>query len=92
MKDQTRLFETELAVIGTGLAGVAASIFAMKRGITTAQTGNTGALAYTTGYLDLLGCDQKDSTLACNDPWEGLKRLRMSDPLHPLVRISEKDI
>ncbi|MBT8362072.1 MAG: glycerol-3-phosphate dehydrogenase subunit GlpB [Deltaproteobacteria bacterium] len=92
MKDQTRLFKTELAVIGTGLAGVAASIFAMKRGITTAQTGNTGALAYTTGYLDLLGCDQQDSTLACSDPWEGLKRLRMSEPLHPLARISKKDI
>lgn len=92
MKDQTRLFTTELAVIGTGLAGVAASIFAMKRGITIAQTGNTGALAYTTGYLDLLGCDQKDSTLACNDPWEGLKKLRMSEPLHPLARISDEDI
>ena len=55
MSDEARHFTTELAVIGSGLAGFAASIFALKRNIKTAQIGNTGAIAYTTGYLDLLG-------------------------------------
>ena len=55
MKQAPRELHTDLAVIGSGLAGFAASLFAAKRSITTAQVGNTGAVAYTTGYLDLLG-------------------------------------
>ena len=55
MRDETRTFATELAVIGSGIAGCAASIFALNRRIDCAQVGNTGAVAYTTGYLDLLG-------------------------------------
>ena len=56
MPENTRHIDTELAIIGTGLAGIAAAIFALNRGISCAITGNTGALAYTTGYLDLFGC------------------------------------
>ena len=33
MKPTTRYIETELAIIGTGLAGIAASVFALNRGI-----------------------------------------------------------
>ncbi len=55
MKEEARNFETDLAVIGSGIAGFAASIFAVNRKINCAQVGNTGAVAYTTGYLDLLG-------------------------------------
>ena len=61
MREEARHFETELAVIGSGIAGFAASIFALNRKIDTAQVGNTGAVAYTTGYLDLLGSSELSS-------------------------------
>jgi glycerol-3-phosphate dehydrogenase subunit B len=82
MKPTTRYIETELAIIGTGLAGIAASVFALNRGISSTLVGNTGALAYTTGYLDLLGCSD-----GCflDDPWKGLQRLQKSNNKHPLA-------
>lgn len=92
MITETRHFTTDLAVIGSGLAGFAASTFALKRGISTAQAGNTGAIAYTTGYLDLYGYQQGEEPGMILDPWEGIARLRQSQPDHPLATIAEADI
>jgi len=89
MKRSSRTIDCELAVIGTGLAGFAASIFALGRGLATAQVGNTGAIAYTTGYFDLLGADGQNKL---DDPWRGLAVLRESEPDHPLSQIDETDI
>lgn len=91
MKEETRHFGTQLAVIGSGIAGFAASIFAVNRKIATAQIGNTGAVAYTTGYLDLLG-KLDDSSTAVTDPWQALEKLRNAQPKHPLSRIAAADI
>lgn len=74
----------QLAIVGSGLAGFAASVFALDRGLTTAQIGSTGAIAYTTGYFDLLG--MHDQALV-SDPWDGLAKLRAGEPGHPLARI-----
>ena len=89
MIQEARQYRTGLAVIGSGLAGFAASVFALQRGIRTAQVGNTGAIAYTTGYLDLLGW-HGDRLL--DNPWSGLATLRQEEPDHPLSRISDQDI
>lgn len=84
-----RRFTTQLAVIGSGIAGFAASIFAVNRKIAAAQVGNTGAVAYTTGYLDLIGrCDG----VAVADAWQALASLRETEPLHPLCRVAPDDI
>ncbi len=91
MKEETRNFTTQLAVIGSGIAGFAASIFALNRQIATAQIGNTGAVAYTTGYLDLLG-KLDESAAAVTDPWQALAELRKSQPAHPLSRIPAAEI
>jgi len=92
MIEETRHFTSELAIVGTGLAGFAASIFALKRNIKTAQIGNTGAIAYTTGYLDLLGSLAPDYPRSLEDPWQGIDQLKKSHPDHPLCRIAQNDI
>ena len=92
MSEEARDFTTELAVIGSGLAGFAASIFALKRNIKTSQVGNTGAIAYTTGYLDLLGYPAPDHSVPAEDPWLGIEKLRTTEPNHPLCRIHKNDI
>jgi glycerol-3-phosphate dehydrogenase subunit B len=93
MTEETRNFTTELTIIGSGIAGFAASIFALKRQIETAQIGNTGAVAYTTGYLDLLGKIEDATGFgdSLTNPWEGLEILRKSHPGHPLSLITNDD-
>ncbi len=90
IKPSSRTFSSDLAVIGSGLAGFAATVFALKRGISTCQAGSTGAIAYTTGYFDMLG--KPDQSKAIDDPWEGLHQLRISQPDHPLSMVSDADI
>ena len=91
MRGQPRDLTTQLAVIGSGMAGFAASIFAVNRNITTTLVGNAGALAYTTGYLDLLG-RLDGSPAAVTDPWQALENLRETQTRHPLSRIAITDI
>ncbi len=88
MIKQPRRHRTELLVIGSGLAGMAASLFALARGVSVAQVGNSGAIAFTTGYLDLLGHDGRGFV---DDPWQALARLREEEPRHPLANIGEDD-
>lgn len=92
MTPEARIFKTDLAIIGSGLAGFAASIFALDRGIQTAQVGNTGALAYTTGYLDLMGSATTAYHQSVKDPWAEVNDLAKSGSNHPLARIPECDI
>ncbi len=84
-----RRYRSQLAIIGTGLAGFAASLFARSRGITVAQVGNTGSVAYTSGHLDLLGYHAGQRL---DSPWAGLERLRCDEPGHPLSRIGDEPI
>lgn len=91
MSEPSRNFTVDLAVIGSGIAGFAASVFALNRGIVTAVAGNTGAVAYTTGYLDLLG-RLDGSTTAIDDPWQAQTALRDAQPRHPLSRVTAADI
>ncbi len=84
-----RHYRSQLAVIGTGLAGFAASLFALARGITVAQVGNTGSVAYTSGYLDLLGYHGQHRL---DSPWAGLQQLRGDEPGHPLCRSDDGTI
>lgn len=88
MKRGARKIETELAVVGTGIAGFAASLFARARGLEVTQAGHSGAIAYTTGYLDLLGVlDGKVQ----DDPWAALETLRARAPAHPLARLGPEE-
>ncbi|RYH12243.1 glycerol-3-phosphate dehydrogenase subunit GlpB [Tropicimonas sp. IMCC6043] len=89
MKRRSRRIDTDLAVIGTGIAGFAASLFACRRGLEVAQFGHSGAMAYTTGYLDLLGV--QDGRVL-DDPWDGLGALRRETPEHPLARLPDETI
>lgn len=91
MEKEIRQFNTELAIIGSGIAGFASSVFAINRNIATAQVGNTGAVAYTTGYFDLLGA-VKGINIPVADPWKELKVLIQNEPSHPLARVKHDDI
>ncbi len=84
--------DSDLVVIGTGMAGMAASLFAARRGIDTIQVGLTGTIPFASGLLDLLGVLPGQADCPFQDPWEGIAGLRRMAPEHPYTRVSNQDM
>ena len=82
----------QLLVIGAGMAGMAASLFAVRRGIDTVQVGQAGTIPFASGLLDLLGVYPAAAGETLASPWEGLARLRREAAAHPYARVSDQDI
>lgn len=79
----------DLAVIGTGIAGMAAAVFAVNRGLSVVQAGSTGALSYTSGVFDVLGAlpasedaPRRRATVV-REPFKAFKALLADAPGHP---------
>lgn len=87
VRDQDQVLDCDLAVLGAGLAGTAAALFAARRGLSVVLAGGTGALAYTSGYFDILGAippaEPGDPIQAVDRPLEALPRLLAAHPGHP---------
>ncbi len=82
----------DLLIIGNGLAGMAAALFAAKKGISTAHTGMTGAVNFSSGLLDLMGVHPVSEGKIWDNPWEAIDALVLDMPLHPYARISKAEI
>lgn len=82
----------DVAVIGAGMAGMAASLFAAGRGLSCIQIGNGGGILFASGLLDLLGVHPVASRRVWPSPWEGLRSLAADRPDHPLARIGEASV
>ena len=50
---QTKKYD--ICIVGAGLAGLAATMFAANRGLSSVQEGPTGDNHFSSGCLDLLG-------------------------------------
>ena len=81
----------EITVIGTGMAGMAAALFAANRGLSTALVGCTGEIIFASGFLDLLGVHPIEKKQIWSDPWAGIDALVSDIPNHPYARLTEKD-
>ncbi len=77
----------DLLVIGTGMAGMAAALFAARRGIDTVQVGMTGEMNFASGLLDLLGVHPVVTGQTWTNPWNGITQLIKDQPHHPYARI-----
>jgi glycerol-3-phosphate dehydrogenase subunit B len=77
----------DVAVIGAGLAGMSAAVFAANRGLRVVQVGNAGALLFSSGLLDLLGVHPIEEGRTWRDPWAGLAILSRDLPHHPYARL-----
>jgi glycerol-3-phosphate dehydrogenase subunit B len=73
----------DLAVVGAGMAGMAAAVFALNRGLSVAHLGSPGASAFSSGLLDLLGVHPVQSGQVRDDPFAALEELHGSEPCHP---------
>ena len=50
----------DVCIIGAGLAGLAATLFAANRGLTCVEVGQIGEINFASGLLDLLGVHPVD--------------------------------
>ncbi len=82
----------DVVIVGAGLAGLAAGIFAVNRGLRVILAGSTGGLAYTTGYLDLLGSSLTETSSYYAEPFEGIAALREEYPGHPYAKATDNEI
>jgi glycerol-3-phosphate dehydrogenase subunit B len=82
----------DLCVIGSGLAGMAAALFAANRGLSIVQTGHTGEIIFASGLLDLLGVHPVSEKRLWSDPWAALDTLKRDIPDHPYARLRKEDI
>ena len=84
--------ERELAVIGCGMAGMAAAVFATARGVPVVQIGNSSEILFASGYMDLMGVYPIADKQIWENPWEAISMLHREAPMHPYARIPEPDI
>lgn len=87
-----RTIETQIMVIGSGMAGMAAALFAATRKIDTVQVGITGEINFASGLLDVLGVHPIDKGIRWADPWDGIERLARDEPKHPYGLMSVEQI
>jgi glycerol-3-phosphate dehydrogenase subunit B len=77
----------DVAVIGAGMAGMAAALFAAQRGLSCVQVGNAGGLLFASGLLDLLAVHPVTLGSTWQDPFAALAALARDEPGHPLARV-----
>lgn len=84
--------DTDLLIIGAGLAGMSAALFAANRNIRAVVTGGAGGFEYGSGLMDLWGARLTEPGGLTKKPWEMLERLAGQNPEHPLARIPKETI
>ena len=90
MESKTEI-QTDLVIIGAGMTGMAAGVFAANRGLSAVVVGGAGAFEYASGLLDLWGLTHQGQGY-CKDPWQCLSRISETFPQHPFLKIPESDI
>ncbi len=84
--------ECDVCVIGSGLAGMAAALFAAARGLSVVQMGHTGEIVFASGLLDLLGVYPVTEKQHQSDPWAAIDALVRDNPDHPYALLKKEDI
>ena len=79
-------------VIGTGMAGNAAALFAANRGVSVVQAGIVSELIFASGFLDLMGVHPIQQKRVWDDPWAAIDAVGQDIPGHPYAKLERKDI
>ena len=82
----------DVAVIGAGMSGMAASLFAAERGLSCIQIGSGGGILFASGLLDLMGVQPAAEGLVWRSPYAALAALAREQPDHPLARVDAGSI
>ena len=58
----------DVCIIGAGLAGLAATLFAANRDLTCVEVGQIGEINFASGLIDLLGVYPAEDNRSWNNP------------------------
>ncbi len=83
---------SELIVIGAGIAGMAAAIFAVTQGISTVLVGMPNTIRFASGLLDLMAVYPVSEQKCWENPWEVIQILRQESSKHPYSGITDDEI
>jgi glycerol-3-phosphate dehydrogenase subunit B len=75
-------------IVGSGIAGMAAALFAVRHGIDAVQVGITGEINFASGLIDLMGVHPLAKGRLWTDPWAAIDCLTRDMPQHPYAKIS----
>ncbi|UCD90934.1 MAG: glycerol-3-phosphate dehydrogenase subunit GlpB [Desulfobacterales bacterium] len=87
-----KIIECDLLVIGTGMAGSAAALFAANRGVSVVQVGIISEIIFASGLLDLMGVHPIQKQRIWDNPWAAIDTVSKDIPGHPYAKLNEKDI
>ena len=85
MRSDTWQKRYDVVVVGNGLAGCSAALFAAQKGLRVAVVGTGSQLPLSSGVFDLLGKAPGEEGIAM-DPWKALEGLVASDEIHPYTK------
>ncbi|NJB67476.1 glycerol-3-phosphate dehydrogenase subunit B [Desulfobaculum xiamenense] len=85
---ENNILHCDLMVVGTGVAGMAATVFAVSRGLRVAQTGVTGETAYTSGVMDVMGVHPVSRKHLWTDPFAAVQAVAADIPGHPYAHVA----
>jgi len=91
----TEIVECDVAVVGTGMAGMAAAIFAAGRNLSTVCVGKPSEMSFASGCLDLFAripAGEKNKATGFDNPFEGIENLIRRRPGHPYARLTRDEI
>lgn len=84
--------QTDLLIIGAGMAGMSAALFAANRNVDAIVAGGAGGFEYASGLLDLWGASLTRKGHISKKPWDMIHKLPGFWPNHPLACIDPKTL
>ena len=85
--NQTHDMQCDLLIIGAGMTGMSAAVFAANRKIESVLVGITSEMIFASGLLDLLGVYPVEKGKSIGNPWQGITNLTQENPDHPYAKI-----
>ncbi len=89
---KTSELHADLVVIGNGLSGMAAALFAANRGIRTIRVGGVAEIIFASGLIDLMGVHPVGEGILWENPWDAIDAMIQDLPVHPYARIGKESI
>jgi len=82
----------DVLVIGSGMSGMAATFFAIERGLNTIQIGQSSPLQFYSGFFDVMAVHPIKDKKTWDNPWDGITQLCKDIPEHPYALLTKDQI
>jgi len=82
----------DLAIIGAGISGLSAALFAARHGLETILIGQVSEIMFSSGCFDLLGIHPIAEKKQWSAPWDAVAQLRQDIPGHPYAKLTASEI